>query len=134
MKRSLIVPLVFLLAIPSFSFTQDLQPSLSIRYDDFINSLDPVAAIGIILKIDDERYTGFETNSDGSDIRLLMGLNWGVIGIGSLTNANGTFPHYTFGVSYGILEGLNSNFEYVMTPSDASGVNDHLRLSLSIKF
>jgi len=134
MKRSLIVSFFFTIVLSSFSFSQDLQPSLSIRYDDFINNLSPSSAIGIILKIDSERYTGFETNTDGSDTRLLMGLNWGVIGIGSLTNENGTFPHYTFGITYGILEGLISNFEYVTTPNSASGENDRLRLSLAIKF
>ncbi len=134
MKRSLIVSLFFTIALSSYSFSQDLQPSLSIRYDDFINNLNPSAAIGIVLNIDEERYTGFERNSNGSDTRLLMGLNWGVIGIGSLTNDNGTFPHYSFGISYEILAGLMSNFEYVTTPNETSGEDDRLRLSLSIKF
>ena len=66
-----------------------------------------------------------------------MGWNWGLVGIGSLTNANGTFPHYTFGVSYEVLPGLASNFEYIMTPdapADDESLKDHLRLALSISF
>ena len=75
-----------------------------------------------------------------------MGWKWGVIGIGSksITDDQGTddtaddvttvHPHYTFGVSYKIIEGLSSNFEYVMTPDEAAGLNDHLRLSMSISF
>jgi len=134
MKKIILLTSGLLLVLSSLLQSRDLSPSLSIRYEDFINNLTPNAAIGLKLEIDEDRYTGFEVNSDGSDTRLLMGWNWGLIGIGSLTNGNGTFPHYTFGVSYEILDGLNSNFEYVMTPDEAAGVEDHLRLALSINF
>ena len=59
---------------------------------------------------------------------------WGVIGIGGITKSDVVYPHYTFGVSYELLEGLSSNFEYVMTPDETAGVEDHLRLALSINF
>lgn len=134
MKKIILLTSGLLLVLSSLLQSRELSPSLSIRYEDFINNLTPNAAIGLRLEIDEDRYTGFEVNSDGSDTRLLMGWNWGLIGIGSLTNDAGTFPHYTFGVSYEILDGLNSNFEYVMTPDETAGVTDHLRLALSINF
>ena len=134
MKKIILLTSGLLLVLSSLLQSRDLSPSLSIRYEDFINNLTPNAAIGLRLEIDEDRYTGFEVNSDGSDTRLLMGWNWGLVGIGSLTNGAGTFPHYTFGVSYEILEGLNSNFEYVMTPDPLAGEADHLRLALSINF
>ena len=134
MRKIILLTSGLLLVLSSLLQSRDLSPSLSIRYEDFINNLTPNAAIGLKLEIDENRYTGFEVNSDGSDTRLLMGWNWGLIGIGSLTNANGTFPHYTFGVSYEILDGLTSCFEYVMTPDEAALENDRLRLALSINF
>ena len=126
------------LALTSFSFSQDdLSPTLTIRYDDFINDLSPGVAIGLKLAIDNDRYTGFEVNTDQDnfDTRLLLGWKWGVMGIGAKTVGVNVFPHYTFGVSYEIVPGLASNFEYVMTPDAPAGtVEDRLRLTLSVSF
>ena len=128
------------LLITSISFAQDLNPTLSIRYEDFIENLTPGVAIGLKLNIDNDRYTGWEvtTDQDNFDTRLIMGWKWGIIGIGALTDGNGdVYPHYTFGVSYEVLPGLSSNIEYVMTPdapADDDTLNDHLRLALSISF
>jgi|TARA_B110000196_G_scaffold293168_1_gene281262 hypothetical protein len=128
------------LLITSISFAQDLNPTLSIRYEDFIENLTPGVAIGLKLNIDGDRYTGWEvtTDQDNFDTRLIMGWKWGIIGIGALTDGNGdVYPHYTFGVSYEVLPGLSSNIEYVMTPdapADDDTLNDHLRLALSISF
>ena len=98
-----------------------LSPTFSIRYEDFVNSTAPSAAIGLKLDVDGDRYTGFQVNSDGTDTRLLMGWNWGVIGVGAIdvsAGADGSdiLAHYTFGVGYEILDGLTTNFEYCMTP------------------
>jgi hypothetical protein len=128
------------LLITSISFAQDLNPTLSIRYEDFIENLTPGVAIGLRLNIDNDRYTGWEvtTDQDNFDTRLIMGWKWGIIGIGALTDGNGdVYPHYTFGVSYEVLPGLSSNIEYVMTPDAPASddtLNDHLRLALSISF
>ena len=128
------------LLITSISFAQDLNPTLSIRYEDFIENLTPGVAIGLRLNIDNDRYTGWEvtTDQDNFDTRLIMGWKWGIIGIGALTDGNGdVYPHYTFGVSYEVLPGLSSNIEYVMTPDAPAAddtLNDHLRLALSISF
>ena len=126
--------------LTSVSFAQDLNPTLSIRYEDFIDNLTPGVAIGLKLNIDGDRYTGWEvtTDQENFDTRLLMGWNWGVIGIGAITDADTeeVYPHYTFGVTYELLDGLASNFEYVMTPDapEEAEMSEHLRLSLSISF
>ena len=86
-----------------------------------------------IFKIDDDRYTGFEVDSDGNDYRMIVGWNWGLIGLGTVTSGNDVLAQYTFGVSYEVLPNLASNFEYVMTPDLPDG-NDNLRLSLSVRF
>ena len=136
--RKLFITIVSIttLILTSILFSQDLNPTLAIRYENFINDLTPGAAIGIRLAIDDDRYTGFEVNTDQDnfDSRLLMGWKWGVIGIGGITKSDVVYPHYTLGVSYELLEGLSSNFEYVMTPDEDAGDEDHLRLSLAIQF
>ena len=134
MKKCIIVLATVILSGSSLlQAAADLSPTFSIRYEDFINSPVPGAAVGLKLTIDDERYTGFEVNSDGTDSRLLIGWNWGLFGVGSKTVGNEVFPHYTFGVSYSILQNLVSNFEYVMTP-DSDAVEDKLRLTLSVGF
>ena len=98
------------------------------------------------LDIAGDRYTGFQVNSDGSDTRLLMGWNWGVIGVGAIDvsaaiDGSAMLAHYTFGVGYEIVDGLTTNFEYCMTPDaddDQIGINPNaetrLRLSLSVSF
>jgi len=77
---------------------------------------------------------------------MLIGWNWGVIGVGAMdvsapADASVFLAHYTFGVGYEILDGLTTNFEYCMTPdaTDADiAVNGNaetrLRLSLSVSF
>ena len=124
------------LVLTSVSFSSDLSPTMAIRYENFIDDPSPGVAIGLKLDIDGDRYTGFEVSTDQAifDTRLLLGWKWGVIGIGAQTVALVVYPHYTFGVSYEILDGLSSNFEYVMTPDKAAGQKDHLRLAMRIAF
>ena len=133
MKKNLLIMLVAVFGVSSFLSARTLSPSLAIRYNDFINDLSPQTAIGLHLKIDDDRYTGFEVDSDGGDYRMLVGWNWGLIGLGTVTVDAETYAQYSFGVSYKVLDNLASNFEYVMTPDLGNG-NDNLRLALSIIF
>ena len=146
MKKSIIVSIALILSVSTYLEARTLSPTFSIRYEDFVNSTAPSAAIGLNLDIDGDRYTGFQVNSDGTDTRLLMGWNWGVIGVGALdvsAAADGTdmLAHYTFGVGYEIVDGLTTNFEYCMTPdADAADIainanaETRLRLSLSVSF
>ena len=132
--KKIILPLITLVLMSSSMLeARTLSPTLSIRYNDFINDLSPQTAIGLHLEIDDDRYTGFEVDSDGNDYRLIVGWNWGLIGLGTVTSGSDVFAQYTFGVSYKVLDNLASNFEYVMTPDLPDG-NDNLRLALSIRF
>ena len=138
MKKCIIILTAFVLTASSVLSASSLSPTFTIRYEDFINDLTPSASVGLRLDIDGDRYTGFDVNTDASDTRLLIGWKWGLMGIGSLAISDGNdgftyHPHYTFGVSYEIVNGLNSNFEYVMTP-DVDAVADRLRLALSISF
>ena len=140
MKKYILVFTTIILSSSSLlQAANDLSPTFSIRYEDFINNPTPSASVGLHLTIDEDRYTGFDVNTDGTDTRLLMGWKWGLVGIGSKTVTVGEVetihPHYTFGVSYEIVQGLDSNFEYVMTPDAPEGsVADKLRLTLSVSF
>ena len=139
MKKCIIIATTLVLCLSSYVQARDISPTFSIRYEDFINSANPSAAIGLKLDIDGDRYTGFQVNSDGSDTRLLVGWNWGVIGIGSLVSDEVSYAHYTFGVGLEVVPGLSTNFEYCMTPDapqDATNTNaaNRLRLSLSVAF
>jgi len=146
MKKNIIISIALILCLATYLQARDLSPNFTIRYEDFINSTSPSAAIGLKLDIDGDRYTGFQVNSDVTDSRLLMGWNWGVIGIGAIdVSAGGAgtdiLPHYTFGVGYEIIDGLTTNFEYCMTPDAIAGqitnnpnAEERLRLSLSVSF
>jgi len=146
MKKNIIVCLALILCVSSYLHARTLSPTFSIRYEDFVNSTAPSAAIGLKLDIDGDRYTGFQVNSDGTDTRLLMGFNWGVIGVGAIDvsaagDGSNILGHYTFGVGYEILDGLTTNFEYCMTPdalaadiANNANADTRLRLSLSVSF
>lgn len=133
MKKNLLIMMIAVFGVSSFLSARTLSPSLAIRYNDFINDLSPQTAIGLHLEIDENRYTGFEVDSDGDDYRMLIGWNWGLIGLGTVTVGNDVHAQYSFGVSYKVVENLSSNFEYVMTPDLGNG-NDNLRLALAITF
>ena len=133
MKKNLLIMMIAVFGVSSFLSARTLSPSLSIRYNDFINDLTPQTAIGLHLEIDEDRYTGFEVDSDGNDYRMIVGFKWGMIGLGTVTSGDDVLAQYTFGVSYKVVENLSSNFEYVMTPDLPDG-NDNLRLALSITF
>ena len=146
MKKCIVVVTTLVLCLSSYMQARDISPTFSIRYEDFINSASPSAAIGLKLDIDGDRYTGFQVNSDGSDTRLLMGWNWGVIGVGAIdvsadVDGSAMLAHYTFGVGYEIVDGLTTNFEYCMTPdavaadiTNNANAETRLRLSLSVSF
>ena len=80
--------------ITSIAFSQDdtnasigskersVSPMIQIRYDNFANeNFSPSSAIGMILKIDNNRYTGFDVDTDTNETRILMGWKWSMLGI-----------------------------------------------------
>ena len=55
---------------------RSVSPMIQIRYDNFANeNFSPSSAIGMILKIDEDRYTGFDVNTSNNETRILMGGN-----------------------------------------------------------
>ena len=100
---------------------RSVSPMIQIRYDNFANeNFTPSSAIGMILKIDEDRYTGFDVNTSTNETRILMGWKWSMLGISvkevtlpddSVDNVN----MYSFGVKYGILDNMNAIVEYVLS-------------------
>ena len=133
--QKILITLAPLFIFTSLLFTQSINPTLSIRYENFMEEFIPEIAIGVKIGIDDERFTGFETtqSSDIIDTRIIIGWNWAIIGLGTKTVDDVIYPSYTFGGTYSFLDGLYTNIEYVMTEPEA-GIDDHLRLALIITF
>ena len=134
--NNLYIKSFLLILFISIVFTQDIKPTLSIRYENFLNELSPGVAIGIKLNIDEEKYTGFEVNTDQEnfDSRIIMGWKWAIIGFGSKLVDTVTYPSFTFGGSYSILNGLSTNIEYITTPSSGANIDDHIRLAILVTF
>ena len=117
---------------------RSVSPMIQIRYDNFANeNFSPSSAIGMILKIDSNRYTGFDVDTDTNETRILMGWKWSMLGISvkEVTLPDNTINNvnmYSFGVKYGILENMNAIIEYVL--SGDSNTDDFLRLTVGVQF
>ena len=117
---------------------RSVSPMIQIRYDNFANeNFSPSSAIGMILKIDNNRYTGFDVDTDTNETRILMGWRWSMLGISvkEVTLPDNTINNvnmYSFGVKYGILENMNAIIEYVL--SGDSNTDDFLRLTVGVQF
>ena len=117
---------------------RSISPVIQIRYDNFANeNFSPSSAIGMILKIDDDRYTGFDVNTSTNETRILMGWKWSMLGISvkEVTLPDNTIDNvnmYSFGVKYGILNNMNAIIEYVL--SGDSNTDDFLRLTVGVQF
>ena len=117
---------------------RSVSPMIQIRYDNFANeNFTPSSAIGMILKIDEDRYTGFDVNTSTNETRILMGWKWSMLGISvkEVTLQDNTIDNvnmYSFGVKYGILDHMNAIIEYVL--SGDSNTDDFLRLTVGVQF
>ena len=115
-----------------------ISPVIQIRYDNFANeNFTPSSAIGIKLRIDEDRFTGFDVNTDSKETRIIMGWKWSILGLSvkevtleddSVQNVN----MYSFGVRYTLLNNVNTIIEYVL--SGDSNTDDFLRLSIGVEF
>jgi len=115
-----------------------ISPVIQIRYDNFANKdFTPSSAIGIKLRIDEDRFTGFDVNTDSKETRIIMGWKWSILGLSvkevtleddSVENVN----MYSFGVRYTLLNNVNTVIEYVL--SGDSNTDDFLRLSIGVEF
>ena len=148
--KKIIQSAVIISLITSLAFSQDdtnasigskersVSPMIQIRYDNFANeNFSPSSAIGMILKIDNNRYTGFDVDTDTNETRILMGWKWSMLGISvkEVTLPDNTINNvnmYSFGVKYGILENMNAIIEYVL--SGDSNTDDFLRLTVGVQF
>jgi len=138
------------LLISSFIYSQEdtktvidsseraISPIIQIRYDNFANeNFTPSSAIGIKLRIDENRFTGFDVNTDSKETRIFMGWKWSMLGLAvkevtleddSIQNVN----MYSFGVRYTLLNNVNTIIEYVL--SGDNNTDDFLRLSIGVEF
>ena len=114
-----------------------ISPIIQIRYDNFSNKdFSPSSAIGIKLRIDENRFTGFDVNNDSKETRIIMGWKWSILGLavkevevgGQTQNVN----MYSFGVTYELLNSVNTIIEYVLSGDDQT--DDFLRLSIGVEF
>ena len=132
--------IVFFIVLVAYATARPLSPSVSIRYDDILSGMTPSSSIGIMLGIDENRYTGFDTDTSGDNMRLIIGWKWTVIGLGTVKDADeNVYAQYTFGGRYEMMKNLFSTVEYVMAPdfpddSDASSSSDFLRVAITINF
>ena len=95
---------------------RSISPTIQIRYDDFINDFSPSSSIGIILNIDDDRYTGFDVDTASNETRILVGWKWSVLGISvkEITLDDNSIDYvslYSFGVKYEMLDNMNTTIE-----------------------
>jgi len=148
--KLLINCIYIVLLASSFLFSQDdsnaiagsderaISPIIQIRYDNFANEdFTPSSAIGIKLRIDEDRFTGFDVNTDSKETRIFMGWKWSMLGLSvkevtleddSVQNVN----MYSFGVRYTLLNNVNTVVEYIL--SGDSNTDDFLRLSIGVEF
>ena len=114
-----------------------ISPTIQIRYDDFINDFSPSSSIGLLLRIDNDRYTGFDVDTSTNETRILVGWKWSMMGISvkEITLDDDSIDHislYSFGVKYKMLDNMNTTIEYVL--SGDSGTDDFLRLAIGVEF
>ena len=121
---------------------RNISPSITIRYDDILSGLTPSSTIGILLSIDDTKYSGFDTSSDASELRILVGWKWTILGLGTkkidVDGETHTVGMTSFGAKYRVLDGMFTSMEYVRI--DDEGIEghepqtDYIRLSIGVDF
>ena len=139
MKKNILLTLI-VLSFSSFLFSGTIQPSLSMRFNDIVNTdaesgtIDPSLVLGFAMTLEDGVYAGFD--SDGTDSRIFVSFDYGTMGMGM--DANGD-PQFTIGAKYSVLSNLDVSLDYVinnLTTSGAGGsaIPNELRMSLGVTF
>jgi hypothetical protein len=127
-------------SIGTFLFAGTVVPTISLRYNDIVNTNNDLATltsnlvVGFAMEVEDGVMAGFD--SDGSDSRIFVALDYGTLGMG--INANGD-PQFTIGATYNALSNLGVSLDYVVnnltTDGDGGGASpNELRMSLGINF
>jgi len=141
MKKNVLVT-ILVLSVGSFLFSGTIQPSLSMRFNDIIETtadsgtIEPVLVVGLTMSLDEGVYAGIDAVSDGTDSRIFVSFDYGTMGMG--IDANGE-PQFTIGAKYSTLSNLDVSLDYVinnLTTSGAGGsaIPNELRLSLGVTF
>ena len=124
MKKYLLLVLM-VTSLGSLLFSKDISPVFSIRYDNLTDGIVVSDAVGLKMNIDGSKYSGFD--SDGTDYRIFLGWAFGKVGFGS----DGTNQEFTVGATYGVLDNLSLDLDYVM----GTGTGDaNLRMALQVHF
>jgi len=124
MKKYLLLVLM-VTSLGSLLFSKDISPVFSIRYDNLTDGIAVSDAVGLKMNIDGSKYSGFD--SDGTDYRIFLGWAFGKVGFGS----DGTNQEFTVGATYGVLDNLSLDLDYVM----GTGTGDaNLRMGLQVHF
>jgi len=116
---------------------RSISPIIQIRYDNFSNKdFTPSSAIGIKLRIDENRFTGFDVNNDSKETRIIMGWKWSILGLAvkevQVGDETQNVNMYSFGVTYELLNSVNTIIEYVLSGDEQT--DDFLRLSIGVEF
>ena len=139
MKKNILLTLIAL-SLTSFLFSGTMKPSISLRYDDIVNTsseagtIDPVIVVGFAMSLEEGVYAGFD--SDGSDSRIFVSFDYGTVGMG--IDANGD-PQFTVGAKYSALSNLDVSLDYIVNnlgtvDGDGNPPANELRLSLGVTF
>jgi len=124
MKKYLLL-ILMVTSLGSLLFSKDISPVFSIRYDNLTDGITVSDAVGLKMNIDGSKYSGFD--SDGTDYRIFLGWAFGKVGFGS----DGTNQEFTVGATYGVLDNLSLDLDYVM----GTGTGDaNLRMGLQVHF
>tara|TARA_Y100000815_G_scaffold133600_1_gene120553 strand:+ start:366 stop:740 length:375 start_codon:yes stop_codon:yes gene_type:complete len=124
MKKYLLL-ILMVTSLGSLLFSKDISPVFSIRYDNLTDGIVVSDAVGLKMNIDGSKYSGFD--SDGTDYRIFLGWAFGKVGFGS----DGTNQEFTVGATYGVLDNLSLDLDYVM----GTGTGDaNLRMGLQVHF
>tara|TARA_B100001013_G_scaffold93611_1_gene52155 strand:- start:124 stop:498 length:375 start_codon:yes stop_codon:yes gene_type:complete len=124
MKKYLLL-ILMVTSLGSLLFSKDISPVFSIRYDNLTDGIAVSDAVGLKMNIDGSKYSGFD--SDGTDYRIFLGWAFGKVGFGS----DGTNQEFTVGATYGVLDNLSLDLDYVM----GTGTGDaNLRMALQVHF
>ena len=124
MKKYLLL-ILMVTSSGSFLFSKDISPVFSIRYDNLTDGITVSDAVGLKMNIDGSKYTGFDT--DGTDYRIFLGWAFGKVGFGS----DGTNQEFTVGATYGVLDNLSLDLDYVMGTDNGDA---NLRMALQVHF
>ena len=138
MKKNILITLT-IMSFGAFLYSSTIQPTISMRYNDVVNSnndltnLTTVLVLGFGMDVGDGVSAGFD--SDGTDSRIFVSFDYGTMGMGM--NANGD-PQFTIGAKYSALSNLDVSLDYIInnltTDNGGDPSPNELRMSLGVTF